>query len=414
MRTFFAVVVLLATQAFAAGKPRVVVDAPTALFKLVAPALGPQYQAVAAAKVGSDAPMTKEVREACAPGGAIALVIGRAQPGGFKLTVLNAGDGAPLETLEVAQGKKPLKALPKETTQALVAALKQASASPPAKVEPVISAPAPVATPVAAATPAPAAAPPAPVEPPAPGALTADQEALRLGLGIGGLHRNFGWATGTSAALRAYELPFGLEALLDATWFPGAHFTHGPGADVGAFFKGELGLGLASHSATGTATFGTATRHFQFGVVGRLPFSPAFELDPHVGYASRVFAFGDTATDGTPRPLIPSITINGPRAGVVARLKFTSRLRAEAGVGFTLVAGLGQLRGTSFFPGASAFGLDAQVGVSFALIDALQLKLSGTWDRTFISIKPADGAALTSTGAADQYFGASLGICWVM
>ena len=122
------VLVLLASSALAAGKPKVVVDAPAPLKALLTAALKKKFTPVPAKKALSDQPGAGEVKQAARDAGAVAVVTARLNGATWTVMALDGADGSPLEQFKFTAGKKPVKALPKGSDLKLQTALKDARA----------------------------------------------------------------------------------------------------------------------------------------------------------------------------------------------------------------------------------------------------------------------------------------------
>jgi len=429
------VLVVLAAPAFAQKRQKVVIDSPPAAAKAVKAALR-KYEAVPAAKPLSATPLTKEIREACAPSGAIAVVMVRAIAGGYSIQVLNASDGTPLDTFDFrSPPRRPVKSLPKPAAAQLVTALREARAYATGPVEP----PKPAAAPTPAHAPAPAP-PPEPVakappaEPtPAPSARAtaevvnevsvspvsppvADQRpAFRASFGFRGFNRSLTWDKTKSEALSGYDVGFAPAVAVDATVFPAAPFTSGFASNLGATAQADLGVGLVSQPRGDSSQFGTSTIRFRVGAVVRLPISTSFEANGVMGYSSQTFAVANVSTNGAvSRPALPGVAFNGPRAALGVRLSHLGPVSIDAGVGFMLAIGKGELSTELFFPRASAFGLDASAGVSLELASHLEARLGVDYARYFISTNANGTEVVAAVSSADQYLSGSISMVFVL
>ncbi len=429
------------TEALAQKKAKVVIDAPAPVAKAVQAALGKKYDGVMAAKSLSDVPLTKEIREACQPHGAIAVIVTRAAPGGYSMQVLSAADGTPLDTIAFAAvAKKPVKALPKTVAAQLLAALDEArpnGAPKPAEPPPTVAAPAqtPAAVPAPASVttpsaPAPAKQPEPAAEPPttvasssasssSPLSSTAETDssktAFRGGFGFRAINRSLTYDKTKSEALATYSLPFAAAVAVDGEWYPAAPFTTNFLSNVAVTASGDFVVGLTSLPAGDNTKFGTSALRVRAGLLVRLPVGTNFEATAGAAYSSQTFAIASTSPDGkVTRPLLPGVAFNGPRATVGARLNHLGPVSLDVAGGFVYAVGKGEIAGSSFFPFASAFGVDATFGAAVELSPRVHARLGVDWARYFITLNAITGATLQAKTAADQYLGANLGLYLVL
>lgn len=434
MRLSWILVLVLATSAFAAKKP-VLVNAPAKVAKVLNKELAKKYTPVALKASLGPSPTAKEVRDVTAPAKAIAVI--QAQAGGKYITlqILSGHDGTPLDTVTFKPPRK-FKALPAEASKALFAALAQGKA-PAAEAK----ADAPVAEvggktekqpteekarkesrpeeapPVSASASSSSRAEEEPAAEvsssssfePTPSALPA----IVTGVGFKGFGRSFGWAAGSSDALASYALPFAGAVAFEGAWYPGAHFTGGFGGNIGAFLNGEVGIGLASRQDE--SRYGTRADRFRFGATVRFGLGERVLLNALLGYSTQTFAIAEqSATTGNPRPNIPSVTYNGPRAAVGANFRITDSFGADAVLGFMYVYGKGELASDRYFPSTTGLALDGGVGVSLKLVEALRVRASFDWTGYFLATHADPMAVITSTGASDHFYGGTLAVLWVM
>jgi hypothetical protein len=407
----------------------VVVDAPPSMAKLIQSTMSARYNAVLSKEPLSNAPTAKEVKKVSAPSSAVAVVVGRAEGDSWTITVFSGTDGSPLDT-QTFKTKKPLKALPKNVAGSLLLAAATGQAPDDEEGEDVGESPKAVAK----AEPAKKSESSKTSERTATKQVAAREEAdsgeetsistpgeepteksnlpaIRAGIGFRGFNRSLTWAGDPEQTLARYSLPFAPAVAIDAQWFPGAHFTSGIAANIGAFFQGDLGVGLSSRQDQ--SRFGTRANRFRFGGVFRIPTGPLLTLEAAGGYSSQTFAIDEqAANDGSPRPNIPSVALNGPRGLIGFRLGKLGPLSIDALGGFTYLASTGQL--LEYFPRAGGFAIDAQAGVSLEVVPNIQVRAGLDWTRYFLTLRPEEGARFVAPSAADQYLGGSVSLNWVM
>jgi hypothetical protein len=441
VRLLWLLALVLSTSALAAKKP-VLVDAPGKLAKVLNKELSRKYAPLPLKGSLGPSPTAKEVRHVTAKVKAIAVIQAQASGKYVTLQVLSGDDGTPLDVITFRPPKK-FKALPREAADALFAALAKGQApsgdaGAPAPAAEAAKAPdEPSKTPDKADTSDKGAgkvaekrAEPAKAEPeeraPSPSESPtevsgrtsfapspSDLPAVVTGVGFKGFGRSFGWAAGSSDALASYSLPFAGAVAFEGAWYPGAHFTKGFGANLGVFLSGEVGIGLASKQDA--SRYQTRADRFRFGARVRVPVGEKLLLDGVLGYSTQTFAIApQAATTGLPRPNIPSVTYNGPRAAVGATFQFNERFGADVLAGFLFVYGKGELASAAYFPNTTGVSVDAGLGVTVKAVEALCVRASFDWTGYFLTIHADPMALFTSTGATDHYFGGTLSLLWIM
>lgn len=239
-----------------------------------------------------------------------------------------------------------------------------------------------------------------------------ERPAVVTSVGARGFGRVFAWATGASADLPAYSMPYGSAVAFEAAWYPGAHVTQGVGADFGVFLDGVVGLGLTSH--TDTATFGTSAQRLRFGARLRFPLGERSQLDVLLGYGTQTFDIASRSPTGAARPAIPSVAYAGPRGALGATFRFSERVGGDLLAGFTWLLGTGEIGSQAFFPNASGLAADASLGVSIKLVEALRLRLSADWTGYFLTMNADSASTLQATTAMDMFIGGTLALAWTM
>lgn len=424
MRIWPVLIALLASTALAAPKERtVVLSGPAPLTKWVSKELSRWYSTKVAARPVPALPTAKEVRDVTAPVGAVALVLCQVTGTSITLQVLDGADGTPLDTVTLrASVKKLPRVMPRPQLAALLFALGSGRApgktaappepeaaskpeAPPARKEPekkVASKPAKETTPVTAVK-----------ETEAEETRPGTWPALRASLGVGGFNRSFSYAGNPSPALATANQPFSGDIAVDASWFPGAHFTQRFAAHLGLFISGDFGVGMVSRVRE--SRFAHAASRLRFGALVRLPLGARFNLLVHAGYSRHELTTSKVAVnDGSARPNIPDVLFNGFRGGLGLRLALAGSLEVDALGGFVLVAGLAELGSDRFFPQATAFAIDVGGGISVELVEHVRLRGGVEWQRYFVTLNAAENSTFFARSAADQYLTATASLQWSM
>jgi hypothetical protein len=420
---------LLALPAQAApSKSRLLVDAPGPLRTTLSKALRGKWTVVPAKPALSSQPVSGEVLRACTSARAEAALTARLQSSGaWTLLVFDCADGQPRESFSLPRGKKgqPPRTLPKAVLSPLLVSLeKAAAASAPSKASPPVPAPAPPAQ--AEASPAPAPKAPAATSPSAPAvaapraaaprasaptaevprtpALAADLTlpvALRLSVGGRAFSRRFYFTDDLFGALGGYRLRLAPAVLVDAEWYPAAHFTSGLASALGLALGAEYALGLSSVAPDGTVY---STRVQRLRAALQVRFRPgAVELTPFAGFVWQAFSVDDIP--GLP---LPDVDVQGIRAGLSARAPLSGPLGLTAHVAGIYPLSTGEIGSSAWFPRMVIGGLDTSVGITFALQRALELRLTGEYSRFWSTLNPEPGDPFIAGGALDFSWGATL------
>ncbi|MCK6547009.1 hypothetical protein L6R52_14260 [Myxococcota bacterium] len=234
---------------------------------------------------------------------------------------------------------------------------------------------------------------------------------LEVAAGVELFARNFSYNDDLFGRLRPYTLSGAPAISVQGVWYPGAHFTHGIAANLGIAFDVELGLALESSDASG-ATYPTSALEAGGALRWRIPFADASELAISAGGGVQQFSVDPADTGASPE--LPSVGYGFVRGGVDARIALPAGLAVIAGLGYRQVLSAGEITEDAWFPRASAGGLDGEVGLGYAIIDALEARVTVFGRRYFYSMDPEPGDPNVAGGALDQYFGGSLSIAWML
>jgi hypothetical protein len=437
---------LCATVALGA-KPKVVVDAPPPMNKLLTAALKKKFTPVAAKKPMSDEPLSNETKTVVREAGGIGVVLARLSGGAWSVLVLNGADGTVLEQLKVPAGKKPLKVLPKGFDGKLAAALADAKAPgavkkeeppPPDKEEPV-PAPGKKEEPVAkkeeptpppkkgepvakketvkpTAPPNPPKEEPRPAEPEPEPVVGEKPVALRAGIGFHLFSRRFYYNQDLFGTLSKYTLNVGPAIGVEADWFPGAHVTRGVIANIGLSLGFDYAVGITSVATDGTK-YSTSALKFRVGAQYRIEAGPV-EILPTVGFMLHSYSIASGASAAS-KPNIPDVGYSALRFGVNLRAKLIGPLLLTGGFAYDLPLSTGEIGSANYFPHAKAGGLDANFGVAVDIGSRLELRAGIDYTRYWFSLNPEvtdPGVALNRVagGALDDYKGAYLTVCFVL
>lgn len=201
--------------------------------------------------------------------------------------------------------------------------------------------------------------------------------------------------------------------------YPGAWFTDGVAADVGLALRYYRGIG-GSIEVLGTP-YDLDLSELQVGLRLRIPIGET-ELGLGVGWGQTAAVMAGDNLPFSNNPalddpgLFPDTVYTFLRAGVDLRQPLTDELSLTAGFGVRLPDvgdEAGELGERSWFPRASASGMDAELGAMYELIPNLSITAGA--DLRVYGLKMHSqagdvGISSVAGGASDRYLGAFAGI----
>jgi hypothetical protein len=282
-----------------------------------------------------------------------------------------------------------------DQTRAILGLLRApATSSLPADDSVEARAASPAATPAAAPV-TPAAAP----ETPDRTATTAGPHgvapllSLQAALGVG--MRHFSYVDRVTPALRPYDLDAAPLASITATVYPFA-FTGAPVVrDLGLTGEYAQAVGITSQDSTG-AHVDTSWRTFDVGAVERIPLTRSVMAHVSAGYGGNDFQFGQSLASAT----LPGVGYRFLRIGGDVDVGFLSDFDAFAGGSYLDILETGATG--QIFPRESVGGLEAHVGLSYALSPHWQASIGAAYTRFFYSFNPVPGDVNVAGGALDE------------
>ncbi len=276
---------------------------------------------------------------------------------------------------------------------------------------------APAATPEAASAPAPAREAAEGASAGTPDAANPDSVSSRphgllvrslfdVDVGAAASGRQFNYNDPITSNLRSYNVVAAM-VVASGEVFP---LTDAPGVlrDIG--IVGGYGRSLPLESVVGQERITTTETSYYAGLRARI--HPYGDMGTLIGvsdeFAGRSFTFAMTGSsiDGE----LPSVDYKANRTAVDVRIPL-GRLAVLAGAGFRLVFDAGDVAARLRSPTVS--GIDADLGVSFAVISGIEARLVGDYERYFFAFKPTPGDAFVAGGALDQFFGGRLAVAYI-
>jgi hypothetical protein len=225
--------------------------------------------------------------------------------------------------------------------------------------------------------------------------------ALEFGVGGKALFRNLAWTgNGSAAGLGPYSLTPGPETGAWLEFYPAAFGTSGFAANVGLFGRFDYGFGVAT-TLQNQDVVKTTFRDFLAGLKVRIPMG-SFVPNVSVAYGLQLFAIDPQNTPAD----IPQVAYQFVRPALGGRAFFTPGVWADFSLGYLMVlnpgSGTNYVRGSDFFPRATAYGVDVGASIAMRLMGSIGLRGGIDFRRYAISLNP-DASTRAVTGAVDQY-----------
>jgi hypothetical protein len=215
--------------------------------------------------------------------------------------------------------------------------------------------------------------------------------------------RSFSYAQNLTG-LPEYKLGQAFATALDVSFHPGALFAPAA-APLGIIGSLEYGMGVGSRVSATENRRSSDVSAYSVGLEFRLRFG-AHELTPQASYGARSFTTGEAG------PRVPDVRYKLLNAGMATRLQVMSRLALLGQAAFVHVLDAGPLMEPGRFTRATVRGLEAQLGVSFAMAEVLELRATGGMRRLGFDMNAQPGDAWVAGGAIDQTVWGGLGLVY--
>jgi hypothetical protein len=217
-------------------------------------------------------------------------------------------------------------------------------------------------------------------------------------------NRSFSYNQNLSG-LSDYHLTGALAGTLAARFHPLAAVSPDL-APLGISAALEYGLGVGSRVAGSEERISTDVHGYSVGLGYRLRLGRgASTLTPSVGYALSIFNAGQGAG-------APNVDYRVVKPGLDGRWAATERLSVRAHGEYLYVLSTGALSGADRFPRATATGVEAGLGLGFALTKELDLEVDAGLRRYGITTNVVPGDRSIAGGAVDQTTWLGLGLAY--
>ena len=267
-------------------------------------------------------------------------------------------------------------------------------------------APAPVPTPAraapageaaAAAAPAAAAAQPAP----APEEKPARRRQYLVAVEAGAFFTSRSLTYSGAPAPLGYDMTLAGGPWVGVEFFPVSLVTNDIASGIGLVANYGTTVGLKGTAPTGDSLPSTLW-WLRLGAEWRFrPMaSSEFSVVPAVSYLMQKF------TVSPPYPGLPNTSLSGIEGSLRFDIPVMPVLSVLAGASYVYWFSEEDLVGNAqYFPAGSAWGLEAEVGLSVRVWGPLSVRGLGTYSLTTYTLTPTPATAYQSTGASDRYIG---------
>jgi len=224
--------------------------------------------------------------------------------------------------------------------------------------------------------------------------------ALEFGVGFKALFRQLSWtADARAAGLGPYTLTPGPETGVWLEFYPAAFGSSGFASNVGLIGRFDYGFGVATTLAN-NMNVATTFRDFLAGIKVRIPLG-MMTPNVSVAYGQQIFwiASANSSLD------LPKVAYSFIRPAIGTRVTFAPGVALDAGAAFLAVldpgSGAGYVRGSTFFPKATALGFDVSASLAVRITGSIGAR-GGVEFRQF-ALNTHDQTAPTVAGAVDRY-----------
>lgn len=236
-------------------------------------------------------------------------------------------------------------------------------------------------------------------------------QAIRLSAGMQLLSRRFGWSDDLFTVLSGYELKAAPAAVVDATWFPGAHFTDGAFAHVGLHVRYMRAFGLKSEPSINRegTSFDTRADQLELGLTGRIPLGKT-ELGVDAEYSRYRFEL-QVPEDVQRRPLTDA-DYESLRLGAGLSYRADTWFRLDLELAYLFLIDMGEIATEQWFPRAEGGGVNGRIVAAFPIDWGLEVRLAAELHRFFFDLNPRPGDPWVAGGAVDQAWALGLEVGW--
>lgn len=248
-------------------------------------------------------------------------------------------------------------------------------------------------------------------EPSVPTPVAPRPAAIDVSLGARWYGRFFAYHQDVFGELRGYDLAAAPSLNATIEWYPGAHVSSGPASWFGIIAQGAYVVGVSSRDSR-DMSYGTTALSFDVGLRFRVPIG-LHDLGLHATYGQQHFSIENNGGGGAEQqdPGVPGVQYQSLRFGASVRLGASERVAILLGASGMPLLGAGDIA-QNYFRRATAAAVEAQLGVSIALLAGLELRIIADARRYFFSMNPALGDRWIAGGALDHHLSAGAALAF--
>jgi hypothetical protein len=228
-------------------------------------------------------------------------------------------------------------------------------------------------------------------------------EAMRVFIGVGSPYRSLAYNQPITSTLGNYQLSGAPMADLNFSFNPARFATDGWASWFGLDARAQIALSTPSFDRDGSQ-FRSRYDAFHVGVRARIPVGDHY-VSAFSGYAMNRFSV--SAENSAIKSPTPSVDYRSIRSGVGAELRVSNTMSLGLDVALLNYLSVGNI--ASWFPRATAAGVEAGMFATYAMTDTIFARAAAAYQRTFFDFNARPGDKYIAGGATDQYLAVSLG-----
>lgn len=173
--------------------------------------------------------------------------------------------------------------------------------------------------------------------------------------------------------------------------------------------EAESAVGVNGSRTDTGMEYGTSATEWSGGVRGAFTIGGSI-LTIDAAYGEHRFVIEDESEDVGGMELVPDTTYRWVRGALGLRVPFGDKLSFDVGAGWRQLLGTGDLESEAWFPRSSGAGIDADLGLTYAVGGAVSAHVRGDLRRYFFAMNPEVGDPWIAGGAVDQYLAIVTGL----
>lgn len=217
------------------------------------------------------------------------------------------------------------------------------------------------------------------------------------------------------SALLGYQIDAIVSPRLRLEVYPASRLTGGALGGIGLFGQYGMAVGLKTEGAgTAPGKHTTSFTRLQGGVMWRIHPLPSSEFAVVPAASYHQLKFTVDPLNGVAVAGLPNANLSGVKGGL--------DLEIPLGRAFTVLLGGGYVKwltakdlvkgSVPFFPGGSAYAIEAEAGLSVAISGPFSVRILGEYSSTSYTLDPDPSGTYQATGAKDRYMSGRAMLRW--